>query len=41
MIVRSPTLAEGGHPKSEPQTVTLSEHDKKTLDLTIVKPEPE
>jgi uncharacterized surface anchored protein len=41
VIVRSPTLAEGGRAKSEPQRVTLSERDKKTLDLTIVKPEPQ
>lgn len=41
VIARSPAPAENGHPKSEPQSITLSEHDKKTLDLKIVKPEPQ
>jgi uncharacterized GH25 family protein len=41
VIARSPAPAENGHPKSEPQSITLSEHDKKTLDLKIAKPEPQ
>jgi hypothetical protein len=41
VFARSPVSSESSPRKSEPQIVTLSEHDRKTVQLTIVKRQTE
>lgn len=41
VVARLPASPDSDSPKSEPQVVTVSEHDHKTMELKIVKPEAE